>query len=176
MRMCLLDLETSFYGMRKALENVVGGVAATLFYDSGFRGGLRYAEARLRHGAMTPDEPGFRRAIQQYSEGGFGAFEIRELDFARGTAVLACEEPMAFEAYAVLSNGEHRAQPVCDFSRGVLAGLLSGFTHRSDVGAFEESCRAAGAAECVFRIGGEVAMRRASVARNLARQAGRTGT
>ncbi len=169
MRMCLLDVETSFHGIRKALEGVVGDVSATLFYDSGLRGGLHYAKARLKQGGMTPDETGFRRAIREYSEGGFGAFEIRELDFAGGVAVVACREPMAFEAYASLANGEHRAQPVCDFSRGVLTGLLSGVGKRSGLGCFEETCRASGAEECVFRIGPEEAMRRASVARSLAR-------
>lgn len=169
MRMCLLDVETSFHGLRKSVEGVVGDAAATLFYESGFRGGARYAAALLAHGVMTMDEGGYRRAIHEYSEGGFGAFEIRELDFARGKALLSCKDPMAFEAYAAIANGEHRSQPVCDFSRGVLVGLLGGFTRLKDLGGFEETCRAAGAKECMFRIGGEEAMRRASVARNLSR-------
>ncbi len=169
MRMCLIDVETSFHGLRKSVEGVVGDAAAILFYESGLRGGTHYADAILRNGVMTPDEPGYRRAIEEYSVGGFGAFEIRELDFARGKAVIVCREPMAFEAHAALANGERRPQPVCDFSRGVLAGLLSGFTHRTDLGCFEETCRAVGSDECLFRIGGDEAMRRAAVARSLSR-------
>lgn len=167
--MCLIDVETSFHGLRMAIEGVVGDAAAILIYDSGFRGGLHYAEALVRHGTMTADEAGFRQAIRGYTEGGFGAFEIEELEFAQGKAVLTCTDPMAFEAHAALANGEHRSQPVCDFSRGVLVGLLCGFTHLSNLGGFEETCRAAGAAECRFRIGEEEAIRRAAVIRSLSR-------
>ncbi|HYM38742.1 MAG TPA: hypothetical protein VEY12_01175 [Thermoplasmata archaeon] len=167
MRMCLLDVETSFHGLRTSVEGVVGDAAAILFYDSGFRGGVHYAAALLAHGVMAAAERGYRRAIREYSEGGFGAFEIQELDFAKGKAVLVCKDPMAFEAYASITNGEHRTRPVCDFSRGVLVGLLCGFTGRQGLGGFEEACRATGAPECVFRIGGEEAMRRAAVARSL---------
>jgi predicted hydrocarbon binding protein len=169
MRMCLLDVETSFYGLRKSVEGVVGPAAAFMFYESGFRGGAHYAEARLKSGRLTRDESGFRHAIREYSEGGFGSYQIRELDFAHGTAVITCQDPMAFEAYAVVSNGERRPHPVCDFSRGVLAGLLGGIAGLKDLGGFEETCRAAGAAECVFRIGLDETMRRASVAHKLAR-------
>jgi predicted hydrocarbon binding protein len=169
MRMCLIDVETSFHGLRKSVEGVVGDAAAILFYDSGFHGGVHYAEGLLKHGVMTPDEAGFRHSIEEYSVGGFGAFEILDLDFSGGKAVIVCKDPMAFEAHAALANGEHRAQPVCDFSRGVLVGLLCGFTHLVDLGGFEETCRAAGSGECLFRIGDEEAMRRVAVARNLSR-------
>jgi len=169
MRMCLIDVETSFHGLRKSVEGVVGDAAAIMFYDSGLRGGVHYAEALIKHRVMTADEAGYRQSIEEYSVGGFGAYEIRELDFAAGRATIACKDPMAFEAHAALANGEHRAQPVCDFSRGVLVGLLCGFTHRRDLGGFEETCRAAGSAECLFRIGGEEAMRRAAVSRSLSR-------
>ncbi len=166
--MCLLDVETSFFGLRKSMEGIVGAAAATLFYESGLRGGRHYAEALLKQAAFQPDEAGYRAAVQGYSEGGFGAFEIRSLRFDRGEAVIACKEPMAFEAYAILANGERRPQPVCDFSRGVFVGLLCGFRNCSGLGGFEESCRASGAAECVFQVGDEEAMRRASVMRSLA--------
>ncbi len=168
MRMCLLDVETSFFGLRKSMEGVVGAAAATLFYESGLRGGQHYAEALLKHDGYPADEAGYRSAIKEYSEGGVGAFEIRSLNFARGEAVITCKEPMAFEAYAILANGERRPQPVCDFSRGVFVGLLCGFRDRSGLGGFEESCRASGADECVFRVGDDEAMRRASVMRSLA--------
>lgn len=176
MRMCLLDVETSFYGLRKSMEGVVGAASALLFYESGFRGGFRYAEALLRHGAFSADEAGYRGAVQGYSEGGFGAFEVRELDFEAGEAVIACEEPMAFEAYAMLANAERRAQPVCDFTRGVLVGLLCGFRAREGLGGFEETCRATGARGCVFRIGAEETMRRAAVTRNLAQATAKART
>lgn len=168
MRMCLLDVETSFFGLRKSMEGVMGAAAATLFYESGVRGGQRYAEALLQNSTVKADEAGYRVAIRRYSEGGFGAFEIRSLTFARGEVVIGCREPMAFEAYAVLTNGERRPQPVCDFSRGVFVGLLSALRGRPGLGGFEEACRATGAAECVFQVGDEEAMRRASVLRNIA--------
>ncbi len=168
MRMCLLDVETSFFGLRKSMEGVVGAAAAMLFYESGCRGGRHYAEALVHQEALTPDEAGYRAAIQGYAEGGFGGFEIRSLDFEKGEAVVVCKEPMAFEAYAILANGERRPQPVCDFSRGVLVGLLCGLRNCSGLGGFEETCRASGASVCVFRVGDEEAMRRASVMRNLA--------
>jgi predicted hydrocarbon binding protein len=167
MRMCLLDVETSFYGLRKSVEGIVGEAAATLFYESGIRGGLRYAKALLEHGSMTPDETGYRHAIHEYSVGGFGAFEIRELDFAAGRGVIACVDPMAFEAYAALANGDRRPQPVCDFGRGVLVGLLEGFTGREGIGGFEEMCRATGASECRFLLDEEEVTRQASINRNL---------
>jgi hypothetical protein len=52
---------------------------------------------------------------------------------------------MAFEAYAAVTNHDLRKQPVGDFSRGVVVGLLSGFSGRTGLGGYEESCRAAGA-------------------------------
>lgn len=172
MRMCLLDVETSFYGLRKSVEGVVGEAASILFYDSGLRGGQHYADALLRNHAMKADEAGYRQAILEYSEGGFGAFEIRELDFARGKARIVCRDPMAFEAYAAVTNHDLRKQPVCDFSRGVVAGLLSGFSGRTGLGGYEESCRAAGAPECLFRIDEEEVTRAAAISRNLSRAAG----
>jgi predicted hydrocarbon binding protein len=171
MRMCLLDVETSFYGLRKSVEGVVGEAASILFYDSGVRGGMHYAEALLRSHAMKADEAGYREAVHGYSEGGFGAFEIRELDFARGKGRLVCRDPMAFEAYAAVTNHDPRKQPVCDFSRGVLVGLLAGFSGRTDLGCYEETCRATGAAECLFRIDKEVVTRAAAISRNLSRAA-----
>lgn len=168
MRMCLLDVETSFYGMRTSVEGVVGDAASILFYDSGFRGGAHYAEARLRTEAMNADEAGYRQAVHEYAEGGFGAFEIRELDFAGGKARITCREPMAFEAYAAVANRDLRKQPVCDFTRGVLVGLLTGFSHREGLGCYEETCRGAGALECSFRIDTEEVTRAASISRNLA--------
>ncbi len=171
--MCLLDVETSFYGLRKSVEGVVGEAASILFYDSGFRGGVHYAEALLRSHAMKADEAGYRQAIQGYSEGGFGAFEIRELDFAGGKALVVCKDPMAFEAYAAVTNHDLRKQPVCDFTRGVLVGLLVGFSRREGLGCYEESCRAAGAPECVFRIDEEEVTRAAAITRNLSRRAAR---
>ncbi len=169
MRMCLIDVETSFYGLRKSVEGVVGEAASILFYDSGFRGGVHYAQALLRGHVMKADEAGYRRAILEYSEGGFGAFEVCELDFAGGRARLACREPMAFEAYAALANRDLRKQPVCDFSRGVLVGLLTGFSRRKGLGCYEESCRGAGAPECVFCIDAEEVTRAAAIRRNLSR-------
>ena len=169
MRMCLLDVEASFYGLRKSVEGVVGEAASILFYESGYRGGVHYAEALLRNKVMKADEEGYRRAIQEYSEGGFGAFEIRQLAFASGKAVVVCKDPMAFEAYAAVANHDPRKQPVCDFSRGVLAGLLSGFTDHKSLGCYEETCRATGATECVFRVDEEEVTRTASIARNLSR-------
>lgn len=176
MRMCLIDVETSFFGLRKSMEGVVGAAAAILFYESGYRGGLRYAEAVLRQGLMTADEAGYRAVVRGYSDGGFGEFEIRELDFDRATAVIACREPMAVEAYAVIANGETRAQPVCDFTRGVLVGLLCGFRKCAGVGGFEQTCRASGGSECVFRIGEEEEMRKTEVMRNLSRASGKPRT
>ncbi len=169
MRMCLLDVETSFYGLRKSVEGVVGEAASILFYDSGFRGGVHYAEALLRSKAMKADEAGYREAIREYSEGGFGAFEIRELDFAGGKALLVCREPMAFEAYAAVTNHDIRKQPVCDFTRGVLVGLLTGFSGRPGLGGYEATCRATEAPECAFRIDAEEVARAAAVSRNLSR-------
>ncbi|HII39664.1 MAG TPA: hypothetical protein HA326_00395 [Thermoplasmata archaeon] len=171
MRMCLLDVETSFHSLRKSVEGIVGEAASTLFFESGFRGGANYAQALVRNRAMRADEAGYRQAIREFSEGGFGAFQIRELDFAGGRACVTCREPMAFEAYAALTNHEVRKQPVCDFTRGVLVGLLAGLSQREDLGGYEESCRATGAPECVFRIDQEEVTRSAAIARNLSRGA-----
>jgi hypothetical protein len=63
MRMCLLDVETSFYGLRKSVEGMVGEAASILFYESGLRGGRHYADALLRTHAMKADEAGYRQAI-----------------------------------------------------------------------------------------------------------------
>lgn len=152
MRMCLLDIETSFYGLRKSLEAVVGPAASAIIYESGLKGGRSYGSAVLRHRLMSPDADGFRQAVHEYSEGGFGRFDVEVLDFPKGHAVIRCAEPLSFEAYACLANDDPREGPVCDFSRGVFAGLLEAFTGQENLGCVEDACRAAADPACLFRV------------------------
>jgi len=169
MRMVLLDAETSLYGLRKSSEELIGKAVSTLFYNAGLRGGLKYAAAVIGRGLLRNDADGFRDAVREYSEGGFGNFEIRSLEFHGGEAVVSCREPASVEAHAFLANGERRLYPSCDFSRGVLVGLLAGFAHREGLDGLEESCRAMGDDACVFRVGREEAIGKLSLGRRMAR-------
>jgi predicted hydrocarbon binding protein len=169
MRMCLLDAETSLYSLRKSSEDLIGQAVSTLFYNAGFHGGLKYAAAVIDRKLIREDAEGFRDAIREYSDGGFGDFEVRSLDFQRGDAVLSCGDPASVEAHAFLANAERRAYPSCDFSRGVLVGLLAGFAHLEGLEGMEETCRATGDESCIFRIGKEAVIRKLSVERSMAR-------
>jgi predicted hydrocarbon binding protein len=167
--MCLLDIETSFYHLRTSLEKAAGGVASFIFYGSGYKGGRAYGKAILDAGMVTKDEEGFRRSVWEYSEGGFGHFEVRSLDMGKGKAVIAGLDPAPFEAHAFMAHGELRPEPVCDFSRGVFAGLLSSLSDREDVACLEESCRAAGDPECVFWLDKDSVVQEAAVKASMRR-------
>jgi predicted hydrocarbon binding protein len=170
MRMCLLDVATSLFSLRKSLEAIIGPAVATIFYDAGFQGALKYAESIVTKNLIRADEAGFREALTEYSDGGFGRFEIVSIDFPAGQATISCTDPASAEAHAFMANRDRRKQPGCDFSRGILVGLFSGIGGRTGLAAFEESCRAAGDDACVFRIGAKDAIERLSIERSAARR------
>src|SRR5690242_9212480 len=62
MRMCLLDVATSLFSLRKSLEAIIGPAVATIFYDAGFQGALKYAESIVAKNLIRADEAGFREA------------------------------------------------------------------------------------------------------------------
>ena len=177
MRMCLLDIVSSLFSLRKSSEAIIGPAVATIFYDAGFQGGLKYAASVTSSQLIRSDEAGFREAILEYSNGGFGKFEIASIDLRGGQAMISCRDPATAEAHAFIANRERRDRPVCDFSRGVLAGLLSGIGHVEGIACLEETCRATGDEACVFRIGTKDVIERQSVERGMrrARRAGGRG-
>ena len=157
-RMCLFDVANGFLTLRRSVENALGEVSAVLLYNAGFasfRGDVSAASADVD--AVT-GEAAFRASIASYRAAGFGGFEVVDFDAAAGRARVQCAAPVAFEAYAVVRRREGELKPVCDYSRGALAGLFAAATGRADRLCIETECVAKGDARCLFEIGDEKAL------------------
>jgi len=70
----------------------------------------------------TPDENGFRDAVDTYSEAGFGNFQIAELFWSKGWAIIRCADP--FEGWAYVAHNKVQSRPKCDYTRGVLLTFM----------------------------------------------------
>jgi predicted hydrocarbon binding protein len=153
--MCLIDINTGFRTIREAMEELVGPVSRTILYNAGFGCGRTFTRRALRDRLCEAMDAAFAFSVECYSVAGFGSFQVDEVD-ARGTrAVVRCRNPPTFEAYPFLHSRTRIDRPVCDYSRGVLAGFMAAASGRSDLLASETSCRAMGNPECVFLIGEE---------------------
>jgi predicted hydrocarbon binding protein len=153
--MCLIDISTGFRTIREAMEELVGPVSKTILYNAGSGCGHTFTARTMREGFCAPREEAFTFSVESYSLAGFGAFEIQRVDRGEAHATVVCRDPPAFEAYPFLQANERSTRPVCDYSRGVMAGFLSAAFDRHDLLGCETSCRAKGDPECVFIIGEE---------------------
>ena len=145
-RTCLTDIEHGFYGIRKSVEELIGPVAGTVYYNAAIEGGIAYINGSLAAGTIAQSEQGFRDAVDIYAELGFGGFVVEEIDYARASAVVVSAD--AFEGWAWKKNNDHAK--ACYYSSGILAGYMRALTGRDDVECVEAECIAEGADACVF--------------------------
>ena len=150
-RTCLTDIEHGFYGIRKAVEQLIGPVAGTVYYTAAIEGGIAYARGALKSGDVTRSDRGFLDCVDAYAQLGFGDFRVSESDYGSARATVTCRD--AFEGWAWKRHGE--VSKACYYSCGILAGFMRALTEREDIGCVETECIAEGADTCVFVIAPE---------------------
>jgi len=153
LRMCLFEIVGAFYSIRDSLEKSIGPAASTLLYLAGIQGGRRFAGSAGKIGMIKGGTGGLADCIEIFSQAGFGNFFISDADWQEPLVIVECDAPTAFEAFAFKENKHIAKAPVCDYTRGVLAGFYQELARREDIMCLEVECRAAGSRHCVFEIG-----------------------
>jgi PAS domain S-box-containing protein len=155
-RMSLVEIKGGFYGMREVFAQEVGETDDDLVCRSGFQGSTSFMTSAMEANQITADEDGFRSAVDTYSQAGFGNFEVAELFWSRGWAIIRCND--SFEGWAYVQNQNLQSRPKCDYSRGVLLAFMSE-THRQartgigELSVAENKCIGRGDEQCEFVIG-----------------------
>lgn len=162
--MALIDILQGFYNVSAIFRNEVGENAPYVIYQIAKEAGTSFHEPLLRAGSLRGDETGFKAGVDAYSEAGFGDFQIRDLDWKKGTARIICGD--AFEGWAYVQNLNIQSYPVCDYSRGALLSFMCN-THRfaqtglaDRLDCVEISCIGKGDKICEFIVGEEKQLKR----------------
>ena len=153
LRMCLFEIVGAFYSIRDSLEKSIGPAASTLLYLAGIQGGRRFAGSARKIGMIKGGTDGLSDSIEIFSQAGFGNFFISDADWHEPRVIVECDAPTAFEAFAFKENKNIAKTPVCDYTRGVLAGFYQELVKREDIMCLEVECKATGSRHCVFEIG-----------------------
>ncbi|MFX0206453.1 MAG: hypothetical protein ACFFDT_10750, partial [Candidatus Hodarchaeota archaeon] len=124
LRMCLFEITGGFFSIRESLEKSIGPAASTILYQAGVRSGKRFVASASRIGMIRTGRQGLTDCIDVFSQAGFGNFSIVDFDWEIPQMVIECCNPTAFEAYAYQENKSSPIVPVCDYTRGVLAGFI----------------------------------------------------
>ncbi len=126
-------------GIRSELESMVGrGAGMEFLFRSGFRCGEAVVKMLQLNNYKMPDI-----LVSLWAQIGFGRLKV--LDMSIEHIEIQCEE--STEAIAIGPSKE----PVCDFTRGCLAGTISSIVGK-DYYAVEKRCIAMGDPYCVFSL------------------------
>ncbi len=153
--MCLFDIVGGFYSIRESLEKTVGPAAGTLLYQAGIKGGKRFTSSASKIGMIRKGPLGLQDCVEVFSQAGFGNFAIVDANWSECHVLIECDSPMPFEAFAYKENSASTGSPVCDYTRGVLAGFCQQLVDREDILCIETECKAANSSQCVFQIGAQ---------------------
>lgn len=140
----LLIRPETLAAFQKAVEAELGARAGELLYQGGFTGGSLSAR-RYREVFGYSDREIVDFMCRMGGEIGWGRFELKTLDAARGELVVEVARSPFAEAYGPATVG------VCHLIRGVLGGLGAGIFGKP-VHAEEVLCLAKGDAVCKFVI------------------------
>ncbi len=157
-RMVLFDILQGFYNLRKVIRREVGDNASYLIFQAGIKGGISFLGPMIRAGRIAAAGPGFVEGLSVFTDGGFGHFQIREMDWGRGWARIVCHSSVEGWVYA-RKRRRGGDRPLCDYSRGIILGFMKATHHYADTGldgaldCIETACLAAGARHCEFVIG-----------------------
>jgi len=155
-RMSLVEIKGGFYGMREVLAREVGEPADDLICHAGIQGSASFISSSIESKELTADRNGFIGAVDTYSHAGFGNFEIAELFWSKGWAIIRCAD--SFEGWAYVANDNLQDRPKCDYTRGVLQTFMRE-THRhaetgiQDISIVETKCIGKGDEACEFLVG-----------------------
>ena len=156
-RMVLFDILQGFSILRKVINKEVGANASYLILQAGIKGGFSFLEPMIRGGRITPGPEGFAAGLSQFTDGGFGDFQIKEMNWKTGWARITCNSSVEGWIYSRKRSRVNR--PACDYSRGIILGFMQ-VTHRyagtglnEELDCVEISCLAQGQRQCEFLIG-----------------------
>lgn len=155
-RMSLVEVKGGFYQIREVLAREVGDTEDDLVCHAGIQATISFMTSAIESGQLHADESGFRGAVDTYSQAGFGNFEIAELFWERGWAIIRCAD--AIEGWAYVQNNNLQSRPKCDYTRGVLLAFMTE-THKyaktgvEELSVVETRCIGKGDNECEFLIG-----------------------
>ena len=149
-RMALLDIEASFWGLRRQLEALVGRrLADAVLQQAGVNGGASFAHAFIS--ADTAGAPqALRDCVAAYQAAGFGQFEIEELEWPIGRALIRGTD--TFESWMVRQHGQKADAPVCAYTSGALVGFVNALSGRRDVVCVKHACQGQGAESCLYEL------------------------
>jgi PAS domain S-box-containing protein len=155
--MVLFDILQGFSILRKVINKEVGANASYLIFQAGIKGGFSFLEPMIRGGRIIPGPEGFAAGLSQFTDGGFGDFQIKEMNWKSGWARITCNSSVEGWIYSRKRSRVNR--PACDYSRGIILGFMQ-VTHRyagtgldEKLDCVEISCLAEGHRQCEFLIG-----------------------
>lgn len=151
-RVCLFDVEAELSALHWAFFDEVGMSAAHFLYLAGLRAAVALTSTLKRSDLSG----GFLEAgLRLLSERGYGLFRL--VHFEDSDDIIAVEASATLEAWAYLKHQDRAHSPVCNYTRGLLAGLACMATEPAgtpspNIVCWEIDCVACGAT-CRFVIG-----------------------
>lgn len=150
-RMALIDIESSFWGLRRQLEALAGPkLADTVLQQAGANGGASFARSFAPGVDETTAEAAFRDCLAAYQMAGFGQFAIETMEWPIGRICVRGHD--TFEAWMVRQQGQPAHHPACAYTSGVLVGFINALTGRRDIVCVKHQCQAQGAESCTFEL------------------------
>lgn len=148
--MTLLDVEASFWGLRRQLEALMGRrLTDAVLQQAGANGGVSFARAFIGPHA-TGDAQALRDCVAAYQAAGFGQFEIETLEWPIGRVLIRGSD--TFEAWMVRQHSRKVDAPVCAYTAGMLVGFVNALSGRRDVVCIKRACQSLGAEACLFEL------------------------
>jgi signal transduction histidine kinase len=149
-RIALLDVQASFWGLRRQLEALVGRrLTDAVLQQAGTNGGAAMARA-LVGDDVADDAQALRDCVAAYQAAGFGRFEIEVLEWPIGRALIRGTD--TFEAWMMRQHGQKADAPACAYTAGVLVGFVNALGGRQDVVCIKRACQTQGAEACLFEL------------------------
>ncbi|MDR3709207.1 MAG: diguanylate cyclase [Capsulimonadaceae bacterium] len=166
-RVFLMDALGGFFSYREQLAQEVGIEAESeICQRAGYASAERLVASFLQSGAVEANEAGFRQGVAMFGMGGYGNFDVDEMQFDESWAKISATD--SIEGWMFHQQGTRHGNS-CDYARGFFTGLMASM--RQAVGddsvglnaedaedadpitCIETSCVAAGDEVCTFVIG-----------------------
>lgn len=153
-RMVFFDVKQGFFQIRRLIEKEVGENSSFAIFQAGIQGGYSFLVPLLKNGHIRADASGFLVGISNYLEAGFGNFELIDLKWEEGFAIIQCKN--AIEGWAYVENRQVQEKAVCDYTRGIFIAFMkathkfagTGIEDRLDC--IETSCIGKGNPYCLY--------------------------
>ena len=162
-RMVFFDVKQGFFQIRRLIEKEVGENSSFAIFQAGIQGGYSFLVPMLKNRHIYPDASGFLLGISNYSEAGFGNFELIDLKWEEGFAIIQCRN--AIEGWAYVENRQIQKKTVCDYTRGIFFAFMKA-THKfaktgieDKLDCIETSCVGRGDPCCEYIIAGKEVLR-----------------